>query len=179
MLYQLDDAAPQVPASCFVAPGAQVIGDVALGERVGVWFNAVLRGDVERLTIGDDTNIQDGSVLHADPGSPLMVGRGVTVGHKVMLHGCRIGDGSLIGINAVILNGAVIGRECLVGANALVTEGKSYPDRSLIIGAPARAVRMLTDEEIEGLRASAAHYVENAARYLRSLKPAKDTPDTC
>jgi carbonic anhydrase/acetyltransferase-like protein (isoleucine patch superfamily) len=130
----------------------------------------VLRGDTERLTIGRGSNVQDGSVLHADKGFPVTLGAGVTVGHQVMLHGCTVGDGSLIGIQAVVLNGARIGRDCLVGAGALVTEGKEFPDGSLIIGSPAKVARPLRPEEIEGLRRSAAHYVENARRFKAGLK---------
>jgi carbonic anhydrase/acetyltransferase-like protein (isoleucine patch superfamily) len=160
---------PTISDSAWVADSAQVIGDVALAQDVSIWFGAVLRGDTEPMRIGRGSNIQDGSVLHADIGKPLTVGEDVTVGHKVMLHGCTIGDGSLIGIGAVVLNGARIGRHCLVGAGALVTEGKEFPDGSMIIGAPAKAVRQLTPEQIEGLRASARGYVENARRYKATL----------
>lgn len=167
----LGELVPTVPEDCFIAPGAQLIGDVHLGKQVGIWFNAVLRGDVETLRIGAGTNIQDGAVLHADPGQPLTLGRGITVGHQAMLHGCEIGDYSLIGINAVVLNGVRLGRECIVGANALVTEGKRFPDRSLIIGSPARAVREIDDEMAASLRESAEHYIANARRYLAELAP--------
>ena len=169
-LYQLDDKVPQIADSAWVADSAQVIGDVRLAEDASIWFHATLRGDNDPITIGEGTNIQDGSVLHTDAGVPLTIGRHVTVGHMVMLHGCTIGDESLIGIGAVILNGARIGRHCLVGAGSLVTEGKEFPDGSMILGSPAKVVRMLTPEQIEGLRASARHYVDNARRYVTRLK---------
>ena len=169
-LYQLDDKVPQIADSAWVADSAQVIGDVRLAEDASIWFHATLRGDNDPITIGEGTNIQDGSVLHTDAGVPLTIGRHVTVGHMVMLHGCTIGDESLIGIGAVILNGARIGRHCLVGAGSLVTEGKEFPDGSMILGSPAKVVRMLTPEQIEGLRASARHYVDNARRYATRLK---------
>ena len=169
-IYQLDDKTPQIADSAWVADNAEVMGDVRLGENVSIWFNTTLRGDNDPITIGDGTNIQDGSVLHTDAGVPLTIGRHVTVGHMVMLHGCTIGDESLIGIGAVILNGARIGRHCLVGAGSLVTEGKEFPDGSMILGSPAKVVRMLTPEQIEGLRASARHYVDNARRYATRLK---------
>ncbi|HVZ30689.1 MAG TPA: gamma carbonic anhydrase family protein [Asticcacaulis sp.] len=169
--FKLGDVAPQLPGRYYLAPGAQLIGNVILGDEATVWFNAVLRGDNEPITVGPRSNIQDGSVLHTDPGAPLTIGEGVTVGHKVMLHGCTIGDNSLIGIGAVILNRAVIGRNSLVGAGALVTEGKVFPDGVLIVGAPARVVRELTAEEIEGLKRSAATYVNNGRRYAKELKP--------
>jgi carbonic anhydrase/acetyltransferase-like protein (isoleucine patch superfamily) len=146
------------------------MGQVTLGALVSIWFGVVIRGDTESITIGRGSNIQDGSVLHADLGKPLVIGENVTVGHKVMLHGCTVGDGSLIGIGAVVLNGAKIGRGCIVGANALVTEGKEFADGSMIIGSPAKAVRMLTPEQQQGLIQSAEHYVENAARFRSGLK---------
>lgn len=169
-VYQLDEHCPQVDESAWVAESAEVIGRVSLGADVSVWFQAVLRGDSEQLTIGAGSNIQDGSVLHADHGFPLVLGEGVTVGHKVMLHGCSVGDHSLIGIGAVVLNGARIGRNCLVGAGALVTEGKEFPDGSLIVGSPAKVVRELTPEQIMGLKASALHYIANGRRYAQGLK---------
>ncbi len=169
-IYQLDEHIPDVADTAFVADSAAVIGRVTLGEDVSVWFNAVLRGDTEALSIGAGSNIQDGSVLHADTGFPLVIGERVTVGHQVMLHGCTVGDQSLIGIGAVVLNGARIGRHCIVGAGALVTEGKEFPDGSLIVGAPAKAVRELTEAQIAGLKASAAHYVNNGRRYGAGLK---------
>ncbi len=167
--YALGELSPSIDPSAWVADSAQVIGNVSLAQDVSIWFGAVLRGDTEHMRIGRGSNIQDGSVLHADIGKPLTVGEDVTVGHKVMLHGCTIGDGSLIGIGAVVLNGARIGRHCLVGAGALVTEGKSFPDGSMIIGSPAKAVKELTPEQIEGLRGSARGYVENARRFRTTL----------
>ncbi|MCV2361057.1 MULTISPECIES: gamma carbonic anhydrase family protein [Roseateles] len=169
-IYQLDEHRPELADSAWVADSAEVIGRVSLGAEVSVWFKAVLRGDTEQLTIGAGTNIQDGSVLHADHGFPLVLGQGVTVGHQCMLHGCTVGDYSLIGIGAVVLNGARIGKHCLVGAGALVTEGKEFPDGSLIVGSPAKVVRELSPEQIEGLKASAAHYIQNGRRYAQGLK---------
>ena len=169
-IYELDGVAPEVAASAWVADSAEVMGNVQLAEDASIWFGAVLRGDCESITIGEGSNIQDASVLHADLGKPLVVGRPVTVGHQGMLHGCTIGDESLIGIGAVVLNGAKIGRNCLVGAGALITEGKEFPDGSMIIGSPAKAVRQLTPEQIEGLRRSAQHYVDNARRFKTGLR---------
>ena len=154
----------------FVAANATVIGSVVLEDQCSVWFNAVIRGDNELITLGARSNVQDGSILHTDEGFPLSIGPEVTVGHMVMLHGCTVGEGSLIGIKAVILNGAVIGRECLVGANTLVIEGKKIPDRSLVLGSPGKVMRSLTDEEVARQRWIAGHYVENARRYLRELR---------
>jgi len=169
-LYELDGMAPRVAASAWVADNAQVIGNVVLAEDSSVWFGVTLRGDTETITVGRGSNIQDGSVLHADVGFPMTVGENVTVGHQVMLHGCTIGDGSLIGIGAVVLNGAKIGKHCLVGAGSLVTEGKEFPEGSMILGSPARVTKTLTPEQIEGLRMSAKHYTDNAARYRKTLK---------
>jgi len=169
-VYALEDKTPQRAETVWIAPSASVIGDVRLGDGASVWFNAVIRADNEPLTIGADSNIQDGAVLHSDPGCPLVIGDGVTVGHKAMLHGCRIGDNSLIGINAVVLNRAQIGRNTIVGAGALVPEGKVFPDGVLLLGSPARVVRELTEAQISGLRLSAAHYVANAARFRDGLK---------
>lgn len=169
-IYELDGIRPQVSASAWVADSAQVIGRVELADDASIWFGVVIRGDTETITVGPRSNIQDMSVLHADVGMPLTVGEGVTVGHKVMLHGCTIGDNSLIGIGAVVLNGAKIGKNCLVGAGSLVTEGKEFPDGSLIVGSPARVVRPLSPEQIEGLRQSAQHYVKNACLYRAGLK---------
>ncbi len=169
-LYELDGVVPQVADSAWVAESAHVIGDVAMGAESSVWFGTTVRGDTAPIAIGAGTNIQDGSVLHADDGMPLTIGERVTVGHKVMLHGCTIGDESLIGIGAVVLNGAQIGRHCLVGAGSLVTEGKTFPDGSMILGSPARVVRSLTPEQIDGLRESARRYIQNAKRFRRALK---------
>lgn len=171
MRYRLNDIEPEVPVSgdYFVADNATVIGRVQLAERSSIWFNAVLRGDQELIAIGQGSNIQEACVLHTDPGYPLTVGAGVTVGHQAMLHGCTIGDNSLIGIQAVVLNGARIGQNCLIGAGALIPEGKTIPDNSLVIGAPGRVKRELTAEEIAGLGDGAAHYVANYRRFLSGL----------
>ncbi len=168
-IYELDAIAPRLAETTWVADSAQVMGNVELGDDVSVWFGAVIRGDTEVIRIGKRSNIQDASVLHADVGKPLTIGDDVTVGHKVMLHGCTIGDGSLIGIGAVVLNGARIGKGCVVGAGSLVTEGKEFPDGSMIIGSPAKVVRELTAEQRQGLLMSAAHYVENARRFKTGL----------
>ncbi len=169
-IYELEGVAPQLADSAWVADSAQVMGNVHLGEDASVWFGAVVRGDCESITIGAGSNVQDASVLHADFGKPLVIGERVTVGHQVMLHGCTIGDETLIGIGAVILNGAKIGKNCLVGAGALVTEGKEFPDGSMILGSPARVLRQLTPEQIEGLRQSAQHYVDNARSFRTTLR---------
>ena len=169
-IYQLDDLSPAIHDSAWVADSAAVIGNVTLSEDSSVWFGVVIRGDTETITVGKGTNIQDNSVLHADHGMPLVIGENVTVGHQVMLHGCTIGDGSLIGIQAVVLNGAKIGKHCLVGAGALVTEGKEFPDGCMILGSPAKAVRQLSEAQIEGLKMSAQHYIDNARRYKAGLK---------
>ncbi|MCI4440474.1 carbonic anhydrase/acetyltransferase-like protein (isoleucine patch superfamily) [Tibeticola sediminis] len=169
-LYELDGISPQCHPSAWVADSAEVIGNVRLGADASVWFGTVVRGDTESITIGEGSNIQDASVLHADIGQPLTIGARVTVGHQVMLHGCTIGDESLIGIGAVVLNGAKIGRHCLVGAGALVTEGKEFPDGSMILGSPAKVVRSLSPEQIEALRQSAQHYIDNARRFRAGLK---------
>lgn len=169
-LYQLDDLSPKLHETAWVADNARVMGNVLLAEESSVWFGVVIRGDTETISVGRGSNIQDNSVLHADMGMPLTIGENVTVGHQGMLHGCTIGDGSLIGIQAVVLNGARIGKNCLVGAGSLVTEGKEFPDGSMILGSPAKAVRQLTPEQIEGLKMSAQHYVENARRYKTGLK---------
>lgn len=169
-IYQLGDRKPVIPDSCYIAAEATVIGDVRLGERVSIWPGAVLRGDNEPIVIGDDSNIQEGSVLHTDPGAPLTIGKSVTVGHQVMLHGCTVGDGALIGIQAVVLNKSVIGKDCLVGAGAVITEGKDFPDRSVIFGAPAKAVRELSEDNALRLRMSAQSYVHRRADYKANLK---------
>lgn len=169
-LYELDGVAPQLADGTWVADSAQVMGSVVLGENVSVWFGAVLRGDTEPLTIGRNSNVQDLSVLHADVGCPLTIGENVTIGHQVMLHGCTVGDNSLIGIQAVVLNNAKIGRNSIVGAGSVVTEGKEFPDNSLIIGSPAKVVRTLDDAAAAKLRASAEHYVDNGRRFAKGLK---------
>jgi carbonic anhydrase/acetyltransferase-like protein (isoleucine patch superfamily) len=169
-LYELDGKSPQLAQGAWVAPSAEVIGAVELGENASVWFGVVIRGDNEPIRIGRNTNVQDLSVLHSDLGVPLTLGDNVTVGHQVMLHGCTIGDGSLIGIQAVVLNKARIGRNCIVGAGSVVTEGKEFPDNSLIVGSPAKAVRQLTEEQVKLLSHLAEHYVENAERYRRGFK---------
>ena len=173
MIYTLGGRSPElVGDGHFVAANATVIGHVRLLPESSVWFNCVLRGDNEPIEVGRGSNVQDGCVLHTDPGFPLTIGAGVTVGHKVMLHGCTIGDNSLIGIGSTILNGASIGSNCLVGAHSLVTEGKSFPDGSLILGSPAKVVRELTEEEIDGMTVSARLYVANAARFRSELRDA-------
>ncbi|MGE5467860.1 MAG: gamma carbonic anhydrase family protein [Ignavibacteria bacterium] len=170
-IYTLPDKQPAIAASAWIAPNATVIGDIRLAEHSSIWWNAVLRGDNEPISIGENSNIQDGCVLHTDPGAPLTVGPDVTVGHLVMLHGCTIGEGSLIGIKSVIMNHAVIGKSCLIGANTLIAEGKIIPDRSLVMGSPGKVVRELTDEEVARIAGSAARYVANAQRYATQLKP--------
>ncbi len=169
-IYRLGAHTPDIAKDAWVAPGAQVIGDVVLGPGSSVWFGAVLRGDAERLTIGARANIQDNSVLHTDPGFALVIGAGCTVGHRAILHGCTLEDNVLIGMGATILNGARIGTGCLIGAGALITEGKQIPPGSLVMGAPGKVVRTLDDAAIEGLRASAAHYAANAARFRAELQ---------
>ena len=169
-VYALFDTAPQVHETAWVADDATVIGNVRLEAESSVWYGAVIRCDNEPITVGRGSNVQDGSVLHTDHGFPLTLGEGVTVGHQVTLHGCTIGDGSLIGIQAVVLNGARIGRNCLVGAGSLVTEGKEFPDNSLIMGSPAKVVRELSPEQAQRLRQSALNYVANAARHRDGLR---------
>ena len=172
-LYALDDRTPTLPPEdrYWVAPDANVIGKVILGEDVGVWFGATLRGDNEPIIVGARSNIQEGVVVHTDPGKPVVIGEGCTIGHNAIVHGCTIGDNSLVGMGATVLNGAVIGRNCLIGANALVTEGKVFPDNSLIVGAPAKAVRVLDAEAVEGLKRSAESYVRNWQRFRKGLTP--------
>jgi carbonic anhydrase/acetyltransferase-like protein (isoleucine patch superfamily) len=170
MLYALGDQIPEFRGEYFVADNAVVIGSVIAENNVGIWFGAVLRGDNDRILIGENSNVQENCVLHTDPGYTLRVGRDCTVGHCVMLHGCTIGDGSLIGINSVILNGATIGKSCLIGANALVAEGKTIPDRSLVVGSPGKVIRELTDEEVARLKMSADNYVERWKRFKRELR---------
>jgi carbonic anhydrase/acetyltransferase-like protein (isoleucine patch superfamily) len=169
-LYQLDQTAPRIAETAWVADSAQVIGNVDLAEGASLWFGVILRGDNETIRIGRNTNVQDSSVIHSDPGFPATLGDNVSIGHQVMLHGCTVGDGSLIGIQSVVLNGARIGKNCLVGAGSLVTEGKEFPDGSMILGRPAKVVRQLTEAEVEGLARIASHYVDNARRYKQGLK---------
>ena len=171
-VYALEDARPEIAADCWIAPDAAVIGKVRLLKGASIWFGAVLRGDNEWITIGPDSNVQDHSIIHADPGQPVTVGRGVTIGHRVIIHSAAVGDGSLIGMGAVLLNRARIGARSLVGAGALVTEDRMFEDEKLILGAPAKAMRDLTPEQIKGLEMSAASYVANASRYARNLRPA-------
>ena len=170
-IYELEGKAPQLAEGAWVADSAEVIGDVVMGENASVWCGAVVRGDCDTITIGKNSNVQDLSVLHADPGVPLTLGDNVTVGHQVMLHGCTIGDGSLIGIGAIVLNHAKIGKNCLVGAGSLVTEGKEFPEGSLIVGAPAKAIRTLDENSAAAMTRSAEHYVENWRRFSRDLRP--------
>jgi carbonic anhydrase/acetyltransferase-like protein (isoleucine patch superfamily) len=171
MIYALDGVSPQIAADAWVAPDANIIGDVVLGPRASVWFGATLRGDNERITVGAGSNVQENCVFHTDMGYPLVIGENCTIGHKAMLHGCTIGDGALIGMGATVLNGAKIGKGCLIGAGALVTEGKEIPDHSLVMGAPGKVIRTLDDKALAGLLASAEHYAENAARFAAGLKP--------
>jgi carbonic anhydrase/acetyltransferase-like protein (isoleucine patch superfamily) len=171
MIYSLDNQHAQLNGQSYIAPNATLIGAVTVEENASIWFNVIIRADNDQIHIGNGSNIQDGSVLHVDPGFPLIVGRLVTVGHKVILHGCTIGDGSLIGMNAVVLNGARIGRGCLIGANALVTENMVIPDGSVVLGSPGKIVRTLDDAARQKLIESAEHYVENARRYRQGLQP--------
>ncbi|MEM7569554.1 MAG: gamma carbonic anhydrase family protein, partial [Pseudomonadota bacterium] len=169
-LYELDGVAPECDSESWVAPSADVIGKVTLKRHASLWYGAVARGDDEQIVIGEDSNIQDGTVLHTDEGYPLKIGKGVTVGHMAMLHGCEIGDNSLIGISATVLSGAKIGKNCIIGAKALIPEGKVIPDGSLVMGVPGKVVRMLDEEAIEGIRQSAAHYVANWQRFASGIK---------
>jgi carbonic anhydrase/acetyltransferase-like protein (isoleucine patch superfamily) len=173
-VYRLNDWTPELPGEgqYWIAPSATVLGRVRLLKDASVWFGAVLRGDTEWIEVGEGANVQDLSVLHTDPGVPLTIGKGVTIGHKVMLHGCQIGDGSLIGIGSIILNRTKIGKNCLIGANTLITEGKEIPDNSVVMGAPGRVVRQVDEMTAASLKVSAAHYVENWKRFARELKPA-------
>ncbi|QJQ95904.1 MULTISPECIES: gamma carbonic anhydrase family protein [Halomonadaceae] len=169
-IYRYGEQAPQIADDVFVAETADVMGQVVLKRNASVWYQAVLRGDTEWLTIDEGSNIQDGAILHADPGFPLSVGKNVTVGHQAMLHGCTIGDGSLVGIQAVVLNGAVIGKNCLVAAGAVVKEGASFPDNTLIVGAPAKVVRELSAEALEGLKKNSASYVERGRLHAQGIE---------
>jgi carbonic anhydrase/acetyltransferase-like protein (isoleucine patch superfamily) len=169
-IYELDGNAPQLAEGAWVAESAEVIGKVELHKNASVWPKVVIRGDNDLIQIGEGSNVQDTSILHTDPGYPLTIGKDVTIGHQVMLHGCTIGDGSLIGIGAVVLNGAKIGRHCLVGAGALITEGKEFPDGSMILGTPAKVVKTLSPEQMNGIQEIAGRYVKNAQRYSQTLK---------
>ncbi len=169
MIYQLADIVPTIAESAWVAPNATVIGNVLMEEESSVWFNVVIRGDHDLMTIGARSNIQDGTVIHTDSGIPMTVGEGVTVGHQAMIHGCTIGDNSLIGIQAVVMNRVKIGKNCIIGAGSLIPEGKEIPDNSLVMGTPGKVVRQLTDAEILMLKGSADHYVRNARRYREQL----------
>ncbi|TIN24336.1 MAG: gamma carbonic anhydrase family protein [Mesorhizobium sp.] len=171
-LYAIDGTQPSFADadSNWIAPDATLIGDIRVGRNAGFWFGTVIRGDNEPVVIGADTNVQEHTVMHTDPGFPLTIGEGCTIGHRALLHGCTIGDNSLIGMGAIVLNGAKIGRNCLVGAGALVTEGKEFPDNSLIVGSPAKAIRVLDDAAVARLRGSAAHYVANGKRFKAGLK---------
>ena len=172
LIYALGEFQPKLPSAdrFWIAPDANVIGKVELGEDVGIWFGVTLRGDNEPITVGARSNIQEGVMVHTDPAYPVVIGSDCTIGHHAIVHGCIIGDNSLVGMGATILNGARIGRNCLVGANALVTEGKDFPDNSLIVGSPAKAIRTLDDDAVERLRQSAARYVENWKRFSRDLR---------
>lgn len=172
-LYTIDGIAPELDdaAEIWIAPDAQIIGRVRLGKESGIWFGAVLRGDNEPITVGEASNVQELTVMHTDPGFPIVIGRGCTIGHRAILHGCTIGDNSLVGMGAIILNGARIGRNSLVGAGALVTEGKAFPDNSLIVGSPAKVVRQLDEAAVAGLTRSAEIYVANARRFRAGLRP--------
>jgi carbonic anhydrase/acetyltransferase-like protein (isoleucine patch superfamily) len=169
MKYRLGDSRVDAHPQSWIAPNATLIGKVRLDAGASVWFGAVLRGDNELIHIGENSNVQDGTVMHTDAGVPLNIGKGVTIGHNAMLHGCSVGDFSLIGINAVLLNGAKVGRHCIIGANALIPEGKEIPDGSLVMGSPGKVVRELSAQQMQMLEASAAHYVDNAQRYAREL----------
>ncbi|WP_437883608.1 gamma carbonic anhydrase family protein [Pseudomonas sp. LRF_L74] len=174
MKYRLGDSRVDADPQSWIAPNASVIGKVRLEPGASVWFGAVLRGDMELIHIGVDSNVQDGSVMHTDMGFPLTLGKGVTVGHNVMMHGCTVDDYSLIGINSVILNGAKIGKYCIIGANSLIPEGKEIPDGSLVMGSPGKIVRELNEQQKKMLEASAAHYVHNARRFARDLAVQED-----
>jgi carbonic anhydrase/acetyltransferase-like protein (isoleucine patch superfamily) len=168
-IYRLGEDSPRIPQSAYVAPEATVIGKVTLGERASVWPGAVIRGDDDTITVGANTNIQDCAVLHVDPGCPMAIGADVTVGHQATLHGCTIGDGTLIGLQAIVYNRAVIGRDCLIAAGAVITEGKVFPDRSLIIGAPAKVHRQVTDADLAAMRVNVDAYVQRGAAYKTQL----------
>ncbi|ROS05218.1 carbonic anhydrase/acetyltransferase-like protein (isoleucine patch superfamily) [Sinobacterium caligoides] len=174
-MYRLEDISPTLLGpGHFVAPNAALIGDVVLQRCVSIWFNCVVRADDERIEIGEGSNVQDGAVLHVDAGFPMVIGRGVTIGHKAMLHGCTVGDDTLVGINAVVLNGAKIGRGCLIGANTLIPEGMVVPDGSLVVGSPGKIKRQLSEEQRDGLKFNAMHYVQKAVRYNNGFQAAAD-----
>ncbi|MFT7431067.1 MAG: carbonic anhydrase/acetyltransferase-like protein (isoleucine patch superfamily) [Colwellia sp.] len=170
MIYQLGELSPRISKNCFIAPNATVIGNVDLSENVSIWFNVVIRADLAQVKVAKNSNIQDGSILHVDEGFPINIAENVTIGHKVMLHGCTIGEGSLIGINAVVLNGAKIGKNCLIGANALVTENMVIPDGSLVLGSPAKVIKQLDEKTQEMIAAGTAHYVKSNHQYRKELK---------
>lgn len=170
MRYKLGDKTPKIDQSCFVAPSADLIGSVVMQANASVWFNCVLRADNEPINIGENSNVQDGSVLHVDPGFPIKIAANVTIGHKVMLHGCNIGENTLIGMNTVILNGVTIGKNCLVGANSLITENTEIPDGSMVLGSPAKVVKQLDEKSQAMLKMSAEHYTKNSARYAKDLE---------
>lgn len=171
MIYSLEDQQVQLQGECYIAENATVVGNVSIGKNASIWFNVVIRGDTDLIKVGDDSNIQDGSVLHTDEGIPLTVGKGVTVGHRAVLHGCSVGDYSLVGINSVILNGARIGKRCLIGANSLVTENMEIPDGSLVMGSPAKIKGQLGEEQSQLLELQAQYYVKNGQRFKQGLKP--------
>src|SRR5210317_257695 len=170
MFYDLKDKKPKSSGENWVAPNATIIGDVTLEKNTSVWFNAVLRGDIENIFVGEGSNVQDGSVLHTDPGCPLKIGKNVSIGHMVMLHGCTIKDDTLIGIGAIILNKAVIGKNCIIGANSLIAENKKIPDGSLVIGSPGKIIRQLKEEEIKAVKENAEHYVKNWKNFEKNFK---------
>ena len=169
MFYDLKDKKIKNSGENWIAPNASIIGDVTLEKNTSIWFNATLRGDVENIYVGEGSNVQDGSVLHTDPGCPLKIGKDVTIGHLVMLHGCTIGDNSLIGIGAVILNNAKIGKNCIIGANALITENKEIPDNSLVVGSPGKIIRLVTEDEVKSINENAIHYQKNWKKYSKSI----------
>jgi carbonic anhydrase/acetyltransferase-like protein (isoleucine patch superfamily) len=170
MIYELGDRRVRIEGEAYVAPSADVIGSVVLKDKCSVWFNAVIRGDSDEIVIGEETNIQDGAVLHTDPGIRLVLGRGVTIGHNAMVHGCEVGDHSLVGINAVVLNNAKIGKYCTIGANALITQGQEIPDYSVVLGSPGKVARTIDPSKTGGLEKSAAGYVQRAREYLQTLR---------
>ena len=171
MLYSLGDRAPLIRGRYYIAPGCQIVGSVDIGNNVNIWFNTVIRADGDWVVIGENTNIQDGSVLHVDPGVPMTIGRNCVIGHKVMLHGCTIGDETLVGMNSVVLNGAKIGRNCLIGANTLIPENREIPDGSMVLGSPGKVIRQVSEEQRERLLRATGHYVENGENFRHNLKP--------